>query len=125
MLQESWKHLQPVMHQVLLDTFHFLFKENNDIKEKFFNFKNAAIEDLNKKWGGGLGTTTGFQKHIARVARALTKVVNHVDRLEAVADYLSMLGKIHHQIGVEAYEILILGTCFYKSARYTLKLTVF
>ena len=57
--QESWRHIQPVINEILLDTFHLLFKENNDIKEKFFNFKNAAIEDLNKKWGGGLGTTTG------------------------------------------------------------------
>ena len=57
--QESWRYIQPVINEILLDTFHLLFKENNDIKEKFFNFKNAAIEDLNKKWGGGLGTTTG------------------------------------------------------------------
>ena len=45
------------------------------------------------------------------------QVVNHVDRLEGVKDYLSMLGKIHHQIGVEAYEVMIFGACFVKAAR--------
>ena len=43
--------------------------------------------------------------------------MNHVDRLKDVTDYLTMLGKIHHQIGVEAHEVMIMGTCFVKSAR--------
>ena len=116
-MQASWKHIQPVINTVLLDMFYMLFGENSDIKEKFFNFKNHAIEDLNKRRGGGLGTTNGFHRHITRVSRAISKVVNHVDNLDAVSDYLKMLGKIHHQIGVEVHEVMMLGAFFVKSSR--------
>ena len=56
-------------------------------------------------------------KHSESHEDVLFQVVNHVDRLEGVKDYLSMLGKIHHQIGVEAYEVMIFGACFVKAAR--------
>ena len=51
--------------------------------------------------GGGLGAANGLQKHIPKVSRAITKVVNHVENLDQVAGYLEMLGKIHQQIGIE------------------------
>ena len=51
--------------------------------------------------GGGLASTNGLQRHIPRVSRAITKVINHVENLDQVTGYLEMLGKIHQQIGVE------------------------
>ncbi len=53
--------------------------------------------------GGGLASTNGLQRHIPRVSRAITKVVNHVENLDHVAGYLEMLGKIHQQIGIEVF----------------------
>ena len=35
-----------------------LFAENADVKEKFYSFKNHAIEDLNKKRGKFILQTT-------------------------------------------------------------------
>ena len=51
--------------------------------------------------GGGLASTNGLQRHIPRVSRAITKVINHVENLDQVTGYLEMLGKIHQQIGIE------------------------
>ena len=58
--------------------------------------------------GGGLGTANGLQRHIPRVSRAITKVVNHVENLDQVAGYLEMLGKIHQQIGIEVIIVQII-----------------
>ena len=55
--------------------------------------------------GGGLASTNGLQRHIPRVSRAITKVINHVENLDQVTGYLEMLGKIHQQIGVEVMMI--------------------
>ena len=56
--------------------------------------------------GGGLASTNGLQRHIPRVSRAITKVINHVENLDQVTGYLEMLGKIHQQIGVEVNKFL-------------------
>jgi hypothetical protein len=66
--------------------------------------------------GGGLAGTNGLQRHIPRVSRAITKVVNHVENLDQVTGYLEMLGKIHQQIGIEVlifYTKRIQDMCFY------------
>ena len=44
-------HIKPVVNTILIDAMMALFAENSDVKEKFYNFKNLAIEDLNKKRG--------------------------------------------------------------------------
>ena len=49
--QSSWVHIKPVVNTILIDAMMSLFAENSDVKEKFYNFKNLAIEDLNKKRG--------------------------------------------------------------------------
>ena len=51
--------------------------------------------------GVGLASTNGLQRHIPRVSRAITKVVNSIENLDRVSRYLEMLGKIHQQIGIE------------------------
>ena len=42
-----------------------------------------------------------LQKHIPRVSRALVKVLTHVDNLQSVAEYLEVLGRIHHKVGIQ------------------------
>ena len=44
-------------------------------------------------------------------------MVNHVDNLDAVSEYLHMLGKIHHQIGIEVFEVMMLGAYFVRASR--------
>ena len=53
-----------------------------------------------------------LQKHIPRVSRALVKVLTHVDNLQSVAEYLEVLGRIHHKIGIQVqlYTKLGIGT---------------
>ena len=50
-LQSSWTYLKPQLNTILIESFMSLFAENSDVKEKFYSFKNHAIEDLNKKRG--------------------------------------------------------------------------
>ena len=72
-----------------------------------YSFTSFFLEEKVKKLfiicfqGGGLASTNGLQRHIPRVSRAITKVINHVENLDQVTGYLEMLGKIHQQIGVE------------------------
>ena len=49
--QSSWTYLKPHINTILIESFMSLFAENSDVKEKFYSFKNHAIEDLNKKRG--------------------------------------------------------------------------
>ena len=48
-----------------------------------------------------------LNKHIPVVTRSLTKIMNHLEDLQSVADYLELLGKIHHQSGIQVREINI------------------
>lgn len=41
-----------------------------------------------------------LQRHVPRVSRAITKVVKLMDRPANAAEYLQVLGKIHHQMGI-------------------------
>ena len=47
-----------------------------------------------------------LKRHIVRVARALAKVASNVHDLEAVMDYLQVLGKLHHQHGIQVSQTL-------------------
>ena len=42
-----------------------------------------------------------LQRHVPKVARALSKIITHVDDLNSIGDYLKILGKIHHQNGIK------------------------
>lgn len=42
-----------------------------------------------------------LQKHIPRVSRSIRKVIKNLDNPELVTDYLQVLGKIHHQNGIQ------------------------
>ena len=46
-----------------------------------------------------------LNRHIPVVTRSLTKIMSHLDDLQSVADYLELLGKIHHQSGIQVREI--------------------
>ena len=42
-----------------------------------------------------------LKRHIVRVARALAKVASNVHDLDSVMDYLQVMGKLHHQHGIQ------------------------
>jgi len=53
-----------------------------------------------------------FWKHLVKVARAIAKVVSHINDLDYVKDYLQVLGKIHHQADIQEEDLQMLGHHF-------------
>ena len=49
-----------------------------------------------------------LKRHIVKVARALAKVASNVHDLDSIMDYLQVLGKLHHQHGMQVRLKLIL-----------------
>lgn len=112
-LRECWSHMEGHLHDILSDSFLELFAEKPDIKDKFFEFRNYTIEDLRKHQpeaeANGLNA---LQRHVPRVSRAITKVVKLMDRPANAAEYLQVLGKIHHQMGITVQELSLFGPFF-------------
>ena len=46
------------------------------------------------------------------VTRSLTKIMSHLDDLQSIADYLELLGKIHHQSGIQVREMILNTSSF-------------
>ena len=53
-----------------------------------------------------------LNKHIPMVTRSLTKIMSHLDDLQSIADYLELLGKIHHQSGIQVREMILNTSSF-------------
>lgn len=53
-----------------------------------------------------------LQRHIPRITRAVVKVINHADNLDAVLDYCECIGRIHHRNGIDAIEMAAVGPFF-------------
>ena len=67
------------------------------------NSKKTTNQKLNQPKLLFLLSATKFhlQRHVPKVARALSKILSHVDDLNSIGDYLKILGKIHHQNGIK------------------------
>ena len=65
--------------------------------------KKTPYQKLNQPKLLFLLSATKFhlQRHVPKVARALSKILSHVDDLNTIGDYLKILGKIHHQNGIK------------------------
>ena len=66
-------------------------------------FQKTTNQKLNQPKLLFLLSATKFhlQRHVPKVARALSKILSHVDDLNSIGDYLKILGKIHHQNGIK------------------------
>jgi len=47
-LQTTWPHVRPEVNELLTHAFLDLFVANPDVKEKFVNFRNVTVEDLQR-----------------------------------------------------------------------------
>eukprot|EP00095_Tigriopus_kingsejongensis_P008926 maker-scaffold199_size265817-snap-gene-0.11 protein:Tk08926 transcript:maker-scaffold199_size265817-snap-gene-0.11-mRNA-1 annotation:"globin x" len=98
-IQKSWPHLKKHIIPILTQAFLELFTENPDVKDKFLGFRNYSIADLQRHEKEG-DNDNALQRHVPRVARAVVKVVSHVENLDDVLDYLECVGKIHQKNGI-------------------------
>lgn len=96
-IQDTLHYVNMHMHEILNEAFLNMFSLNPDIKEKFFAFKDATIEDLRQENDG----SRALARHVPRVSRAMIKILSKLDDLDSVIDYLKVLGKIHHQNGIQ------------------------
>ncbi len=104
-IQDTLPYVTMHMHEILNEAFINLFALNPDIKDKFFTFKDSTPEDLKCDQEQQGDDSFALQRHIPRVGRALTKILSKVDDLSSVLDYLQILGKIHHQNGIQVSKL--------------------
>ena len=76
-------------------------KRNNDKHDKYHRCSSRPLQDdIAKVIFFGLDGGT-LRRHIVKVARALAKVASNVHDLDSIMDYLQVLGKLHHQHGMQ------------------------
>ena len=101
---------------MLTDTFLAMFGENEAAKNRFFQAKSITENSCSSATdgeGGGEASAHAhaqahapaqaasvLQRHVPSVARSVAKVARNARNLGAVAEYLKVMGRLHHQRGV-------------------------
>ncbi len=85
------------MEEILTDAFLALFNDDQSVRDRFFQSKSIAGASSSS---ASSSASSVLHRHVPAVNRALGKVVRHADRLGEVAEYLRVMGRLHHQRGV-------------------------
>ena len=86
------------MEEILTDAFLALFNDDQSVRDRFFQSKSIA--GASSSSSSASSASSVLHRHVPAVNRALGKVVRHADRLGEVAEYLRVMGRLHHQRGV-------------------------
>merc|ERR1739838_1158129 len=85
-IQDTLPYVNIHMNEILNEAFITMFTLNPDIQDKFFK-DHIAIDDSDEIKEDQDEQSRGLQRHIPRVARALSKILSHVDDLHSIRDY--------------------------------------